>query len=318
MRTSPPGPSGCRSSARPGATRRLAPVAGPVLAGTAAVLLLAGCGTQTAATAGARTSPEAACVVPGDPVHDAGPDAQDVRITSLTGGHAGCGGTAPDAPLRVGFTVANHGTTPMTYAITFTLFNDGGAWGTVQGEVADVAPGGTGRAVVDAGAQPRIDQVRVAKARSVPAAEAPAAVGPCPPSGVRLTATEESAAMGLRVRGLRLTNCSDRPYRLDGFPRVELFDEDHDAVTGVAIAQGSGGISTGTGFDDPVRALTLAPGQSATSGLLWRNTVTDGTPVNAPYARIYAKPGAAPVMVTPELDLGTTGKLGVGPWRKAT
>lgn len=31
---------------------------------------------------------------------------------------------------------------------------------------------------------------------------------------------------------------------------------------------------------------------------------------------MWAKPGAAPVTVIPELDLGTTGKLGVGPWKK--
>lgn len=38
--------------------------------------------------------------------------------------------------------------------------------------------------------------------------------------------------------------------------------------------------------------------------------------MNAPYARVWAKPGAAPVTVIPELDLGTTGRLGVGPWKK--
>ncbi|WP_406053135.1 hypothetical protein [Kribbella sp. NBC_00889] len=29
-----------------------------------------------------------------------------------------------------------------------------------------------------------------------------------------------------------------------------------------------------------------------------------------------AEPGASLVMLTPELDLGTSGKLGVGPWKK--
>jgi hypothetical protein len=32
--------------------------------------------------------------------------------------------------------------------------------------------------------------------------------------------------------------------------------------------------------------------------------------------QLNAKPGAAPVTVVPELDLGTTGKLGVGAWQK--
>lgn len=38
--------------------------------------------------------------------------------------------------------------------------------------------------------------------------------------------------------------------------------------------------------------------------------------MNAPYVEVTAKPGAKPVTVTPELDLGTTGRLGVGPWKK--
>ena len=62
--------------------------------------------------------------------------------------------------------------------------------------------------------------------------------------------------------------------------------------------------------------MTLKPGQSASAGLMWRNTVTDGTSVHLPYVRVNAKAGAPTVMLTPELDLGTTGKLGVSPWKK--
>lgn len=64
--------------------------------------------------------------------------------------------------------------------------------------------------------------------------------------------------------------------------------------------------------------MTLKPGERAYAVLVWRNTTEAGTPVNAPYVRVWAKPGARPVTVTPELDLGTTGKLGVGPWKKDT
>ncbi|WP_346426753.1 DUF4232 domain-containing protein [Streptomyces sp. CC0208] len=60
----------------------------------------------------------------------------------------------------------------------------------------------------------------------------------------------------------------------------------------------------------------MRPGEAAVAGLAWRNTTQAGEPVNAPYVRVWAKPAADPVMVVPELDLGTTGKLGVGPWRK--
>ncbi|MFD0395823.1 hypothetical protein ACFQ3Z_42310 [Streptomyces nogalater] len=39
--------------------------------------------------------------------------------------------------------------------------------------------------------------------------------------------------------------------------------------------------------------------------------------MNVPYVRVRAREGADPVTVTPHLDLGTTGKLGVRPWQKA-
>ncbi|MEU8054607.1 DUF4232 domain-containing protein [Microbispora bryophytorum] len=77
-------------------------------------------------------------------------------------------------------------------------------------------------------------------------------------------------------------------------------------------------MATSPRFDDPPQPVTLKPGQSASAGLMWRNTVTAGVgaPVNVPYVRVNAKGGARPVMVTPELDLGTTGKLGVSSWTK--
>ncbi|MEN3535847.1 DUF4232 domain-containing protein [Microbispora sp. ZYX-F-249] len=156
--------------------------------------------------------------------------------------------------------------------------------------------------------------VRIAKVRSVPADEAPAPAGPCPPSGIRISLGNADAALGLRVVGLRLENCSTRDYRLDGYPQLQLLDEDRKPVTSVEVLHGGGSIVTG--FDDPPRPVTLQPGQSASAGLMWRNTVTAGTPVNLPYVRVTAKAGAPPVMVTPELDLGTTGELGVSPWKK--
>jgi hypothetical protein len=122
--------------------------------------------------------------------------------------------------------------------------------------------------------------------------------------------------MGLRVVGLHLENCSDHPYRLSGFPQIRLLDLHHRPVTGVSVLHGSGGISTGTDFDKAPRAMTLAPGERATSGLMWRNTVTDGTPVDVPYVSLAPRPGAPTVTVTPELDLGTTGKLAVSPWQQ--
>ncbi len=125
--------------------------------------------------------------------------------------------------------------------------------------------------------------------------------------------------MGLRVVGLHLTNCGTRSYRLDGYPQLQLLDERHEPVDGVKILHGGDAIAAGTGADGPPRALVLKPGESAQAGLVWRNTTLAGAgdPVSVPYVRVLAKTGAAAVMVAPDLDLGTTGKLGIGPWQKA-
>ncbi|MEH6373242.1 DUF4232 domain-containing protein [Streptomyces sp. KLMMK] len=166
------------------------------------------------------------------------------------------------------------------------------------------------------GARKAITGVRITKVRSVPAAEAPSRGGACPSSGVHVYADEGDAAMGLRVVGLLLENCGTRPYRLNGYPQLQLLDGDHRPVDGVKILRGGGAIATGTGADGEPRQLVLQPGERAHSGLVWRNTTGGGDAVNIPYARVRPEPGAPAVMVTPELDLGTTGQLGVGPWKK--
>jgi hypothetical protein len=125
--------------------------------------------------------------------------------------------------------------------------------------------------------------------------------------------------MGLRAMSLTLQNCGTRTYRVEGYPELGLLDEDGKPVTGVSVTRGSGGIATMTGFDDPPREVALRPGEAATAGLVWRNTVASaGAPTNVPSVTVRAKPGAEPVTVRPDggLDLGTTGKLGVSPWHK--
>ncbi|MFE2278257.1 hypothetical protein ACFXAE_13605 [Streptomyces sp. NPDC059454] len=60
----------------------------------------------------------------------------------------------------------------------------------------------------------------------------------------------------------------------------------------------------------------LKPGEGAWAGLVWRSTVEAGAAVDVPHVQVRAESGADPVTVVPELDLGTTGKPGVGPWKK--
>ncbi|MFD7770682.1 DUF4232 domain-containing protein [Streptomyces sp. NPDC059787] len=234
-----------------------------------------------------------------------------VRVTGFEDGSGGC----------VLFEVTHAEAEPFTYTVTFDLLSESGrVLYSAEETVEDVAPGRTavGRVALSGSmAGPReVSRVRIAEVRSVPVDEAPSPGGPCPDSGVRVYADEANAAMGLRVVSVRLENCGTRPYPLHGYPDVRLLDEDHEPVDGVRILHDGGSVAGGTGADGPALPLVLKPGEGAWAGLVWRNTVEAGTPVDVPYVRVRAKSGADPVTVVPELDLGTTGKLGVGPWKK--
>lgn len=320
-----------------------------VLAG---VLLLAACGSQRASQGGDATQARGAeapvgaeklcpsdfaqygsAPPTGEPSVGSGPSGtptplplpspdgqaeEGVKVTALYawGAESGC-----EADFSAEFEVTNQGTRAATYTVTFGFLSaSGGAVDNVERTVGSVAPGRTVEGTVVMrdlpGDAPDVTGVEVVKVRSVTADEASSASGPCPASGVHLYADDGDAAMGLRVVGLHLVNCGTRPYRVNGYPELELLDENHDTVDGVRILHGTEQISTATGVDGSPQPVVLQPGEAAVAGLAWRNTTEFGDPVNAPYVRVRAKPGARPVMVAPELDLGTTGKLGVGPWKK--
>ncbi|MFB7897650.1 DUF4232 domain-containing protein [Streptomyces xiamenensis] len=140
----------------------------------------------------------------------------------------------------------------------------------------------------------------------------------CPESGVRVTEDGGDAAMGLRVMGLRLTNCGTEPYELNGYPTVAVLDEDGDPYD-IKVLHGTGDITASlTGFDDPPAPLTLQPGEHALSGLVWRNTVDDPSRTVANGERLSVRPadGVAAQRLAPTypVDLGTTGVLGISPW----
>jgi len=293
----------------------------PALAG--AVLLLAACGSENASPGaeraeGAPKAPagaESSC--PSLPVPSAdGPGEDGLKITGLYARGAG----KECADYSAAFELTNQGTQKATYTLTFGFLSaSGGSVDNVERTVEAVAPGATVKDVVAMSAMaaahpPEVTGVKVIKVRSVPTAEASSASGPCPASGVHLYADQGDAAMGLRVVGLHLVNCGTGTYELNGYPDLELLDEDHDKGDGVRILHGTGEISTAAGGDGSPRPLVLRPGEAARTTLAWRNTTQAGDAVNAPYVRVRPKPGAAPVTVIPELDLGTTGKLGVGPW----
>ncbi|WP_062648561.1 DUF4232 domain-containing protein [Streptomyces maremycinicus] len=309
----------------------------PLLPALAALLLLTGCGAEHA---GADNGGVGASSTPRTQVTE--PAVDGVRITSVTlpatsatpgasdtPGASGIGGVeAERLPTGLGagsgisaaYEVTNSGTEELTYTVLFDFTTGAGeVMSNERVTVRAVGPGRTVRGTVRPGTlmsgASTVTTVKVGEVTKVPADEAPSEAGVCPPSGIRVSADDGDAAMGLRVVGLVLENCGDRDYTVDGYPQLSLLDEDHEPVDGVEIFKGSGGISTVTGFDDPPRPVTLKPGERASAGLMWRNTTGFGTAVDVPYVRVRARSDAAPVMVTPHLDLGTTGKLGVSPWR---
>ncbi|MDG9727370.1 DUF4232 domain-containing protein [Streptomyces sp. DH41] len=248
-----------------------------------------------------------------------------VTADSLPGlpGAGESAGAVGGASCVVAYSVTNQGAEPFTYTITFSLMDDQGrAMSSAEETVAAVGPGRTVRRTLEHVGHPgdqRLDaeHVRLLDVKRVPADEAPAPAGSCPRSGLRLTADKGDAAMGLRVVGLHLENCGSRPYSLEGYPVLQLLDEDLEPVDGIDILHGTNDIPMAGNDDEPPRPVTLRPGESAVSGLAWRNTTQFGEAVTVPYVRVRAESGSDPVVVTPNLDLGTTGKLGVRAWRKA-
>ncbi len=160
-------------------------------------------------------------------------------------------------------------------------------------------------------------------ARPVPAGSAPAAppasAEPCPEGGVRLVEMDGDAAMGLRVANFQLVNCGTQPYVLEGYPQLSLRDDRNDPVE-VAVEHGSAGITTGTAnLDEAPQRVALDPGRAAYFGIVWRNLVTDSAvaATTAPIVEVEPRPGAPRLWLrlSAPVDLGNTGKLGLGPWK---
>ncbi|MFD8599696.1 DUF4232 domain-containing protein [Kitasatospora sp. NPDC059646] len=289
-------------------------------AAVSAAALLAGCGEVTAdAGAAGAAGPSASAGPCGAPPQGAAREGwvrNGVRILSVS-----------DACAE--FEVTNTGSEAADFSVLFEWTGADERMNTnPTGTVVAVPPGATARGRLDVGSggprglasgQPIVPGVKITRVRSVPTAEAPSEGGPCPASGVRLYADRGDAAMGLRVVGLHLVNCGTAPVTLNGYPQVQALDEAHKPVDPLQVLKGGAAIATGTGADSPPQRIVLAPGEGAGSTVVWRNTDdASSEPVLAPYLRVRPTPDAAPVTVTPELDLGTTGRLGIGAWTRET
>ena len=124
--------------------------------------------------------------------------------------------------------------------------------------------------------------------------------------------------MGLRALGLELVNCGERPYQLNGYPVLHVFDEAREPIM-LRVVNGAKEITSG--FDQPPRQVTLAAGERATAVVLWRNLVTDSTVVatNGEFLTVAPAAGQPAEEVDPDgpIDLGNTGRIGVSAWKKA-
>ena len=85
------------------------------------------------------------------------------------------------------------------------------------------------------------------------------------------------------------------------------------------ILEGTEPVTTGVPDAGPHR-VTLKPGESAITVLVWRNTVTDTTTtaVSGTYLEVSPGRGLPPGTVTPQgrIDLGNTGRIGTTAWDK--
>ncbi|MFI1172459.1 DUF4232 domain-containing protein [Streptomyces melanogenes] len=279
---------------------------------TTSTVLVAGCGSEDAAS-GPRAASGSPTCTSRPPVGEP----SELKRDGVTILGQDCG---PSADARTKFQVTNAESEPFAYTVSFEVLNGAGeVVSNPRRTLASVPPGRTVQDTVALGDVPTAAaRVRIGKVRAIPADEASDVSAKCPPSGMRVTTDEGDAAMGLRVVGMRLINCGTGVIRTNGYPRLELLDERRRPVTGVRILDGTGAISTAGGPDTPPRPVTLRPGETASASLMWRNTTESGAPMNIPYVRVTVKPGSPTAIVTPELDLGTTGRLGVGPWTKET
>ncbi|WP_205326390.1 DUF4232 domain-containing protein [Glycomyces sp. YM15] len=128
----------------------------------------------------------------------------------------------------------------------------------------------------------------------------------CPEEGFHVTVTQGSAAMGVRSSGIELLNCGTADIEVNGYPVIEFPGVD------VAVRHGSDTLQ------DPGPApITLAPGDTASAGMLWTNRVEAGDVVNATEISVGYAEGSPMETVTPEasIDLGTTRQIEVTAWR---
>ncbi|MFI6742861.1 DUF4232 domain-containing protein [Nonomuraea sp. NPDC050451] len=153
-------------------------------------------------------------------------------------------------------------------------------------------------------------------AQPPPTVWSPSPAPSCAGSGLLLYAEAPTAAMGLRVQTVTLTNCGDTVRQVKGYPRVRLLDEDGEPLE-VKIDRGARRVTTAIQDPGP-KAVTVRPGRSAAFTLAWRNTYGGTTHPPAVGATLVVTTGSGRQRVSGLFDLGSTNLLGVTAWTPVT
>lgn len=162
-----------------------------------------------------------------------------------------------------------------------------------------------------------------APAGPVPSSGSPRATPATCTGGVLLSLDQADGAAGLRAMPLYLTNCGTATMTVTGYPAITLRDKDGAVITVVTVQHGVTKNLLDPRYDQPPKAVTLAPGQRAVSVLVWRNTYapTAEAPdnINAVYLDTAVTPGGPVQRLSRPpagavLDLGNTNLLEISPW----
>lgn len=148
--------------------------------------------------------------------------------------------------------------------------------------------------------------------RAEPPPETAVGAAPVCVQGARITAGETNGAAGLRATGIELHNCGKQPFDVDGYPVVDVLDAERVRLDVRAV---HGDDQTGRGPVAPVR-ITVRPGESVRASLVWRN-LTTGAAVTGAFLSVAVAAGQPRHELPMVVDVGSTGRVSVGPWTAA-
>ncbi|MFJ4967281.1 DUF4232 domain-containing protein [Streptomyces sp. NPDC088755] len=172
------------------------------------------------------------------------------------------------------------------------------------------APSASARPGVSAGALPP-PPVTDVPAQGPDPTPTPTPTGGCPASGAVVTMGEVQAVMMSRAVVLTLTNCGAKPYRVDGYPSIQVLGEDGERLPVKVNPAGSQ-----FGRDQGPEALLLKPGATARSMLAWVSTQEGGELITADALELAAAPDAgARVHPLEGHDIRYMDELNMTAWR---